>query len=511
MKQLSLFVLLLCFYTSHAQVAGTLDSTFNNNGKLVTSFDFYSSFQDVLVQADGKILLAGTGGSGSAYNFYVVRLNTNGTYDNTFGTNGKVSIDFFNDYDQATTIGLQSDGKIIIGGKAFKTGNLFDFALARLSSSGVLDNTFGTGGKLTVDFNGNNDEGGKMVIQSDDKIVLTGTSAGATTGGFGTIRCTANGALDASFNSTGTVITLFPNGVATGTAAAVQADGKIVLCGANNIAGYPHLALARYNANGTIDAAFGTNGIVVYNASGPSSTAGAVKIQADGKIIAAGAVINTAGDILLYRCLPNGSADASFGTNGAVAKDLGATESANRLLLLSDGSYVVAGLMNTGSDNNFMVARFDAAGTINPNFGTNGFTTCAMSTQMSSPNDGINGLAIASDGKLVAAGYAGNDAGVIRLHNSGTEANAITEVETNAGLLLSPNPASSTLNLHFSTPTLSTTTITVFAMNGQVCLQQQVESGCINKSIAVETLASGMYLLQVANANGVQQLKWMKE
>jgi uncharacterized delta-60 repeat protein len=119
MKKLILFLGLVAIgYYSKASSDGQLDSTFHTNGKLITSFATYSSFQDVVIDSNHKILVAGTGNAGITYDFYIQRYNTDGSLDLTFGTNGQTIVDFFNDYDQAIGIGLQSDGKIIVGGKA---------------------------------------------------------------------------------------------------------------------------------------------------------------------------------------------------------------------------------------------------------------------------------------------------------------------------------------------------------------------------------------------------------
>jgi uncharacterized delta-60 repeat protein len=225
-----------------------------------------------------------------------------GTLDPTFGQGGAVTTQIGID-SPANCMAIQPDGKILAGGSS-STGSGKNistlFALARYTTTGSLDFSFGTGGKVTTAF-GKNIGGAASAMAlypnagtaNDGKIVLAGHSAAST---FALARYTTNGSLDTSFGSGGTVTTpisaysLEPGGVA------LQPDGKVVVVGTDNVyvsGVYTRLIiLVRYNANGTLDTTFGTGGIVTTNFA-QWSGATCVAVQADGKIDVGGSSIST--------------------------------------------------------------------------------------------------------------------------------------------------------------------------------------------------------------------------
>src|SRR5438128_1850053 len=127
----------------------------------------------VVAQSDGKLVAAGVAKTSRSQDFALARYNPNGSLDATFGTGGKVTTDFAGNDDPAFAVVLQSDGKIVVAGGA-KTSRSQDFALARYNANGSLDATFGTGGKVTTDFAGNDDEAHALVFQPDGKLVAAG-------------------------------------------------------------------------------------------------------------------------------------------------------------------------------------------------------------------------------------------------------------------------------------------------------------------------------------------------
>ncbi|MEG4147060.1 DUF4347 domain-containing protein [Microcoleus sp. Pol12B5] len=226
---------------------GTLDSTFGNGGKVTANVESTISVADAVLQADGKILVAGEAPSND---FGVIRYNSNGTLDTTFGSNGKVTTDFgsgntltspFDGYDSGSAILLQPDGKFVILGTTNYFSNYRDFALARYNSNGTLDTTFGTGGKVTTNFEGS-DTAEDLVLQPDGKIIAVGHDGN----GFATARYNSDGSLDATFGIGGKVITQFPLNMSSPNnnayAVTLQSDSKIVVAG---LAG-GQFALARY-------------------------------------------------------------------------------------------------------------------------------------------------------------------------------------------------------------------------------------------------------------------------
>ena len=241
---------------------GTLDSRFGSNGVVVT--DITSNADQaygVAIQPDGRIIAVGYADDSATHarDFALVRYTSSGTLDSTFGSNGIVRTDLFGGYDQANKVTLQSDGKIVAVGLTVRTNE--DFAVARYNPDGTLDSTFGTGGKFAIDFGVYSDQAQAVAIQTDGKIVMAGAAATRFSTKtaqnfydfhFATTRLNSNGTLDTTFGTSGKVITPVgpTGGLYTddyGYAAAIQADGKIVVGGrAKNSAGH-QIGLVRYN------------------------------------------------------------------------------------------------------------------------------------------------------------------------------------------------------------------------------------------------------------------------
>ncbi|MBY4677661.1 DUF4347 domain-containing protein [Marinobacterium arenosum] len=235
---------------------GTLDTTFDGDGKLTT--DFASTSDQVwshTVQPDGKILLAGRSYTGSGYDFALVRYNNDGSLDTTFDSDGKLTTDFGADNDSGSSVTVQSDGKILVGGMTgtFRT-NYYDFALVRHNSDGSLDTTFNSDGKVTTDFAEGNDQGRSVTVQSDGKILLAGRAwNGSNRNDVALVRYNSDGSLDTTFGSDGKVTTDFATSYDGGESVTVLSDGKILVGGWGN----EDIALVRYNSDGSLDTSFG--------------------------------------------------------------------------------------------------------------------------------------------------------------------------------------------------------------------------------------------------------------
>src|SRR5215471_14225706 len=172
----------------------------------------------------------------------LVKAQSNGTLDPTFGTGGKVATAF------AGAIALQPDGKLVVAGGAATSNGGSAFAVARYNSNGALDGSFGTGGKVTTDVGGRFASARAVAVQGDGKIVLAGATVNDFND-FALVRYNSNGTLDTGFGTGGKVLTDF--GVsAQALSVAVQPDGKIVVAGFANIDGGDNFELVRYNSNG---------------------------------------------------------------------------------------------------------------------------------------------------------------------------------------------------------------------------------------------------------------------
>jgi uncharacterized delta-60 repeat protein len=395
---------------SSAAADGDLDPAFGSGGKVTTDFSNRSNGANAIaLQSDGKILAAGSVLSAQGPpDIAVARYNTDGSLDASFGAGGRVTTDFAGLADSATAIAVQPDGKILVAGAANQMATSFDFALVRYNSNGSLDATFGSGGKVTTDFNGGLDGATSIGLQTNGKIVLAGS---ATAGDPHTAlaRYNTNGTLDTTFGdlSTGKVVTNMNNTRDFANALAIQSDGKIVVGGSTLVPmfGFVMFSMSRYTSGGSLDSTFGSGGKVttqVVFGDGEDDQIFALAIQIDGRIIAAGQA-NFGQDFGMVRYLANGAVDTSFGTNGIVTTDFnGTTDRAIGMALQIDGKIVLAGAANltTGSTGDFGLARYNPNGSLDSTFGTGG----KVVTDFGGNVDIVRGVVIQSDNKIVAAG-----------------------------------------------------------------------------------------------------------
>ena len=270
---------------------GSLDTNFDGDGKLTANFTGGELAYDLVIQPDGKIVVVGNTFTEMSGGVALVRFNTNGSLDTSFGTNGKVVAALGNGRGTATSVALQSNGKIVIGG--YGTSTMFDedFFVARLESNGQLDATFGTNGVRFTDMSGGDDDAAlDIALQMDGKIVAVGYAV-MQTGNFAMTRYTTDGNLDTNFGNAGKVITEFDE-FSSANRVVIQADGKIVSAGyaTRNVGAEFNFGLSRHNSNGSLDTSFGSGGKVITEfATGfHRDEARGVVIQPDGKIIAAG-------------------------------------------------------------------------------------------------------------------------------------------------------------------------------------------------------------------------------
>ena len=381
--------------------AGDLDPGFGTGGKVVTDFaGLRDTANAVTVQANGRIVAAGrtdTSDTNALGDWALARYRANGTLDPGFGSGGKVHLGDFTgtDADDAVNaLAIQpSNGRIVAGGFGGS-----DWALARFRHDGTLDPSFGTGGKVTGPPAG---QVRGLAVQADGKLVAAG-NAGSD---WAVARYNPNGTPDTTFGTGGVVTTGFGDLFAEAHAVAIQGDGKIVAAGHTGSAAF---ALARYNADGTLDAGFGTGGTVTTAFGGFFNEADALVIQGDGKLVAAGSNLASPEGSLhstfaLARYDSNGTLDGGFGSGGKVTTDFGGQFSdAAALVAQADGRLVAAGSADTSPDGPgvFALARYRTDGTLDPTFGTGG----KVATEFAAGSAGANALALQANGRLVAAG-----------------------------------------------------------------------------------------------------------
>lgn len=342
---------------------GTLDTSFDFDG--IVSTDFGSNGDDegksVAIQSDGKIVVAGISSNGFHWGFALIRYNSDGSPDNNFGTGGKVTTLIGNSDAFAQSVVLQNDGKIVVAGY-ISDGSLYNFALVRYNSNGSLDSSFGLDGKITTDFGNNGDLAFSSVIQSDGKILVAGYTIIGAKYDLALARYTPDGSLDNTFSSDGKITTAIGSATDRGYSVAVQRDGKIVVAGKSFNGSDDNFVLVRYNTDGTLDNTFDSDGKVSTAIGSTSDDGNSVAIQDDGKIVVAGAatINGTDKNFTLVRYNTDGTLDNTFDAEGKVTMAIGDTDSrANSVVIQRDGKIVVAGVNWNGADYDVAIARFN--------------------------------------------------------------------------------------------------------------------------------------------------------
>jgi uncharacterized delta-60 repeat protein len=336
---------------------GILDTTFDTDGKVTTDIGAATNDEgtDIAVQPDGRSVVAGSSGN----DFAVVRYTTNGGLDTTFDTDGKVTTDVgAATADDAFAIATQADGKLVVAG--LSSG---DFAVVRYSASGGLDTTFDTDGKVTTDVGAATDDGAfHVAVQPDGRIVAAGYSGTGGTYDFALVRYNANGSLDATFDTDGKVTT----DIGTATydyvwEIALQADGKIVAAGWGDGTKF---SLARYNANGGLDTSFNGNGKVLTDIGAATNDESlGVAIQPDGKIVAGGTTSTNGGDFAVVRY--EGDPAVSIGDASVVEGDFGTVKATFSVTLSGAGTTAATVAFATASGTATSPADFaSTAGTL---------------------------------------------------------------------------------------------------------------------------------------------------
>lgn len=396
--------------------AGRLDTAFANGGIFIThdtqAFDAVADA--VALQSDGKIVVAGEISSLAG----VLRLNTNGTLDSSFGSGGMVTINVPSGLGggvQVIGVATQTDSKIVAGISTVNSDGSESFSLSSLNPNGSLDGSFGSASLVTTFPFGQQRSPTVLALQPDGKILLAGDGIMA--------RYDSNGQLDSTFGSGGLAVLA----AISVKAIALQPSGQILIgSGGPARDAFPPSTqvlstaglIARYNPNGSLDSSFGGTGQIASVA--PVS---AIAVQGDGMILAAGGITSKlvtppAGNDIgfgLVRYNPNGGIDLTFGRRGVVITDFGQSAPLAEvfaLTLQSNGDIVAAGVAGRqpigfqGAQSSFGLARYTSVGLLDTSFGSTGKVTTAFGTNTAS----ISALVLQSDGKIVVAGNSGTGA-----------------------------------------------------------------------------------------------------
>ncbi|MBV9958833.1 MAG: hypothetical protein JO360_10445, partial [Acidobacteria bacterium] len=269
------------------------DTPFGAGGYVRTFFDADDVMQDLVRQPDGKLIAVGTTTrlmpNGFEYHTSLVRYNIDGRLDPTFGTDGKVTIPAGS---SGVAGALQTDGRLLTVGRTVTSGLIGDLTLARLNSNGSLDGSFAGGSGIASPNFTRPSHGTKVALQTDGKIVVSGgmlyEPQASQNFKFLVARFNSNGTLDTGFGANG-FMTTYVGEDSFATSLFIRPDGRILLAGYGNLGGTYHFALAQYTSAGTLDPAFGTNGIAItYFPQSSGSFIFGGELERDGKLLAVG-------------------------------------------------------------------------------------------------------------------------------------------------------------------------------------------------------------------------------
>ena len=499
-KKIYIAILLYSFnLTIRAQFAGDLDSTYSLDGFSTTFNNSSGSYEDLIIQPDGKII--GTGRNDNQQTV-TIRNNSNGSLDYTFGVNGIVSMNFGGVWPRFNE--LQLDGKILVAGLYFDGANGYSSVL-RFNQNGTIDSSFDFDGQTTILLNSTENIPGDLKVQNDGKILIAGTAKNGTSSwNMIVIRLNTDGSIDSSFSFDGVAKINAPGYNPTIYTMAIQADGKIVIGGTLEAGTLHKYVLIRFDSNGNIDNTFDADGIVNSNLLNDNIFK-SIAIQSDGKIVAAGTIqMSGSKDFLTVRFNTDGSLDNNFGNNGISITDFNLTDdSGNALSIQSDNKIIVVGAMYSPLlplSYNTIIARYNSNGVLDINFGSSGkvISTTFESTTFA------NSCALQADGRIVVSGFlystltAKQYYYIARYLNEST--NGTEDYDKPNLLNIYPNPVLNDLSLKLP-DNITKGVISFFDSQGKMILIQNFfDKKEVN--INLPNISSGLYFIRIIDEDG---------
>lgn len=507
MKKLYILTILMAYNVEAYPQSGVLDTSFGNNGIVTTAIaGDYNSGEAAVVQPDGKIVIAGQAGDAFTFKVAVARYNPDGTLDGSFGNSGTLVIPVGPARSYARAVGLQNDGKIVVGAYTYDDVE-GDFAVVRLNADGTLDNTFGSNG-ITIVNAGSHEVVDAMTITDDGKIILAGNDFD----NFLAARFNTDGSLDTAFGVNGWITSVFTNSAGQVKDIAFQDDGKIILGGfaADLSTGRHKIAAARFNPDGSVDPTFGNAGQVLFNIGNFDDYGIAVEVQSDGKIVLGGYTAASMSpikyDFAAIRLNPDGSFDNTYGNNGiAISRVVeNGRNYVEEMLIQPDNKIVLVGFVVSTADSNLGMIRFDMAGNPDPTFGVAG----KVNTDISGREDFGKAVTLQPDNKIILTGFSYTNAGigeivVARYDNQLLGINDFQNLE----FRLYPNPTSEILTVESADPT-SDFQLEILDISGKKIISSQIlKTGHID----VSALAAGTYLVRLKSETKTKSLRFIKQ
>lgn len=481
---------------------GIIDPAFGAGGKVTLDFnnknDFGSSME---VLPDDRILMAGSVTINTGIDIGLARFNPDGSHDNTFGLNGKVSLDIGGFDDMPADLFVLPDGKFLVAGTITNATDA-DFGIARFNADGTLDLTFGTNGITVHSLTPQYDAVTSIGVQSDNKIVLAGkTGQYYPDEDLALARFNPDGSIDPTFGTNGQVVMSIGVQSTKANAIRILPDDKILLTGFTHLEPIVYIVLLmKLNADGTPDAGFGTSGIVTTQVGTYACEGYDLAVQPDGKILVGGIQdIDNQYNFILARYNADGTPDNGFGNSGSVISDLGAWDRAHAILVQADQRILLGGYSGIYPNLDFAVVRYQSNGSPDPTFGTSGI----VKTDFSSLSDIIFDMGFQSDGKLVTAGYSEGslvyDFAMARYTTGITTSSGDVNLSGTASHIY-PNPAHESVSVTLA-PDPGEREVCLLSTTGNVVERRTIQSSIspVTAVFGINSLLPGIYLVRITS------------
>ncbi len=512
-----------------SQPAGTLYNLFGENGIVMTDYQTVSNYSYASVlQNDMKIVLGGktyyTGSAGTVSNIMITRYNSYGSVDMGFGTNGIKVLEFGGSDDYLTDIGIQADGKIVaVGYTSSAYENKTKMLALRLNTDGSLDNSFNMDGMAVVDFGEDiNAYAMSMGILDDGKIIIAGYIRDTLLNYSEIAMCKLlpSGFLDLSFGYSGLInyeyndLYHFPDELV------IQND-RIVLGGISMNDDFERfVCISAYHYNGEIDYSFGGGGYTTVMLEGDAIAMGGASsngmcLAPDGKILYTcnQKPAKFENDFAFLRLNQNGGIDYSLGTNGVLVTEMDANSYARDIITQADGKIIACGTYRTPEPGSFdfLIMRYHENGDLDTDFGTDGtgIVITHISKEVQWYEDEAFNLMFCNMDRLLVSGYGRTIAGeqdfAMACYHTGLSM-GVESRATEKEMSIFPNPAQDHVSINIP-PGEEIQEISIYNQNGQRLIHKTVNSTRIDISM----IPGGVYTIEVRNTSGITTAKFLKD
>lgn len=450
-------------------------------------------------------------GHGADDDFALVRYHPDGSFDNSFSFDGQVSLDFQGGSDeQCAAMLIQPDGKIVVAGISVLAGNV-TIALVRYLSDGTLDTSFDGDGMVLTDLGNTNEVVYDLAWQPDGKLLVSGAFVDGGARDVLLLRYLPDGSLDTDFSfdghvSDGHVSLSIGASNDYGISILQPGDGRILVTGATEVGGGHDLFIARFESDGSLDYTFGSSGKITASYSSLNDVFWDAVYWNDRIIVAGQSLGATNYDIIVARFLSDGSPDTDFSFDGVVTTSftIGGTDQsdeARALAVQPDGKILVVGATESGTALEFAVARYNWDGSLDLGFGSNG----KAYTDFGGNDDRAFAIDLQPNGLLVMGGLAGMGAvNHFALARYFTGINVgVLRFDAAQDMQVYPNPIVEQAVLEYELQQTETLSIRLVNAQGQVVqslLEGQVQAaGAYRQPISLESLPTGAYFLVLDN------------